>query len=72
MPSIDCVVLEGTVTKALPNATFEVELPNKQLITAYLSGRIRKNKINILVGDLVVLELSEYDLLNGRIVFRKK
>lgn len=70
MPSIDAVSMSGKVVKALPNANFEVELPNKQIITAYLSGKIRKNKITILVGDDVAVELSEYDLRHGRIVFR--
>lgn len=70
MPSIDAVSMSGTVIKALPNATFDVKLPNGQHITAYLSGRIRKNKITILPGDEVAVELSPYDLRNGRIVFR--
>lgn len=70
MPRVDQVSLKGKVTKALPSATFEVEIMNGQLITCYLSGKIRKNKITILVGDNVECELSEYDLTHGRITYR--
>lgn len=72
MASVDQVTLQGIVKKALPNAIFEVEIPNGQTVIAYLSGRMRKNKINILVGDLCDMELSPYDLSKGRIIYRRK
>ncbi len=70
MARADQVSLKGKVTKALPSATFEVEIMNGQLITCYLSGKIRKNKITILVGDPVEIECSPYSLEIGRITYR--
>lgn len=60
----------GTVVESLGNDRFKVELENEVLITAYPSGRIRINRIKILVGDKVRVEMSPYDLSNGRIVRR--
>jgi translation initiation factor IF-1 len=62
----------GVVTEALPNATFKVELENKHVITAHLSGKMRMNFIRILPGDKVTVELSPYDLTRGRITYRHK
>ena len=62
--------MEGHVIEALPNAHFRVELENKQVVLAYLSGRMRKHYIRILLGDRVRVELSEYDLTRGRITYR--
>lgn len=64
------ILVEGTVVEALPNTQFMVELDNGHRILAYLSGRMRKNYIRILLGDRVRLELSEYDLERGRITYR--
>lgn len=64
------IVLEGTVSEALPNATFRVELQNGQEILAHVSGKIRMNYIKILPGDKVTVELSPYDLTKGRIIRR--
>ena len=70
MPSADQVSLTGTVTKVLPGTTFEVTIANGQTVLAYLGGRLRKNKIRILLGDTVSLELSPYDLQRARISYR--
>jgi translation initiation factor IF-1 len=61
---------KGVILEALGNAIFRVELENGHKITAYLSGKIRMNLINILTGDNVMLEMSPYDLTKGRIVTR--
>lgn len=61
---------KGKVTELLPAATFRVEMENGHVILAYLSGKMRLNKIRILPGDLVLLEISPYDLKRGRIIFR--
>jgi translation initiation factor IF-1 len=66
------LVVEGTVTEALPNTTFRVELDSGHEVLAYLSGRMRKHYIRVLLGDRVRVELSPYDLERGRIVYRFK
>jgi len=68
----DLVKTEGKVKKALPNAMFDVELTNGITIKCHISGKIRKNMINILPGDTVDVEMSPYDLTKGRIVYRHK
>ncbi len=72
MPKADCLETEGVVTEVLPNATFKVELPNKHVITCYISGKLRMNYIKILEGDQVKVEMSPYDLTKGRITWRGK
>jgi len=66
------IVVEGTVTEAMPSTTFRVQLDNGHMVLAYLSGRLRKYYIRILLGDRVKVELSPYDLTRGRIVYRLK
>jgi translation initiation factor IF-1 len=66
------VAVEGTIVEALPNATFRVELDNGHEILAYLSGKMRRHYIRVLLGDRVRIELSPYDLTRGRITFRFK
>lgn len=68
----DKITVEGTVTNALPGTQFRVRLESGHEILAYLSGRMRKNYIRILLGDKVRVELSPYDLTRGRIVYRYK
>lgn len=63
--------LDGTILETLPNAMFRVELENGHLITAHISGRMRKHYIRLTTGDEVEVELSPYDLEKGRIVLRK-
>ena len=64
------IVVEGTVIEAMPSTTFRVQLDNGHTVLAYLSGRLRKYYIRILLGDRVKVELSPYDLTRGRIVYR--
>ncbi|NOZ30169.1 MAG: translation initiation factor IF-1 [Chloroflexi bacterium] len=66
------ISVEGTVVEALPNATFRVELDNGHEVLAYLSGKMRRHYIRVLLGDRVRVELSPYDLTRGRITFRFK
>ncbi len=66
------ISVEGTIIEALPNATFRVELDNGHEILAYLSGKMRRHYIRVLLGDRVRVELSPYDLTRGRITFRFK
>ena len=72
MSKQDMIELEGIVREALPNATFEVELPNGHEILAHISGKLRMNFIRILPGDKVTVEMSPYDLSKGRITWRSK
>jgi len=68
----DCLELKGTVIDTLPNTMFRVELENGHVITAHISGKMRKNYIRILTGDKVTVEMTPYDLTKGRITFRNK
>ena len=72
MSKQDVIELEGTVKEALPNAQFQVELPNGHMILAHISGKLRMNFIRILPGDKVTVEMSPYDLTRGRITWRSK
>ena len=72
MAKDDVIEIEGMVIEALPNATFKVELENGHIINAHISGKLRMNFIRILVGDLVTVEVSPYDLSKGRITWRSK
>lgn len=72
MSKQDVIEVEGTVTEALPNAQFKVELPNGKIILAHISGKLRMNFIKILPGDKVTMEMSPYDLTKGRITWRAK
>ena len=72
MSKQDVIEIEGTVTEALPNAQFKIELPNGHEILAVISGKLRMNFIRILPGDKVTVEMSPYDLTKGRISFRYK
>ena len=66
------LVLDGKIIEALPNTSFKVELENGHTVLAYLSGKMRKYYIRVLLGDKVRVELSPYDLDRGRIVYRYK
>jgi len=68
----DVIEVEGVVTDAFPNASFEVELENGHKVLAHISGKLRMNYIKILPGDKVTVELSPYDLTRGRITWRAK
>jgi translation initiation factor IF-1 len=66
------LVLDGKIVEALPNTSFRVELENGHTVLAYLSGKMRKFYIRVLLGDKVRVELSPYDLDRGRIIYRYK
>ena len=72
MAKEDQIEMEGTVVDTLPNTVFRVELENGHEVLAYLSGKMRKYYIRILLGDKVQVELSPYDLSRGRITYRYK
>ena len=72
MSKEDVIEVEGTVVEALPNAMFQVELENGQIVLANVSGKRRMNFIRILPGDKVTMELTPYDLNRGRITYRFK
>ena len=72
MSKADVIEVEGTVLEKLPNAMFKVELENKHVVLAHISGKLRMNFIRILPGDKVTIELSPYDLDKGRIIWRDK
>jgi translation initiation factor IF-1 len=72
MAKEETIEMTGVVMETLPNTMFRVELENGHVITAHISGRMRKNYIRILTGDEVKVELSPYDLSKGRITFRGK
>ena len=65
------IQMSGTVIDTLPNTMFRVELENGHVVTAHISGKMRKNYIKILTGDSVKVELTPYDLSKGRITFRE-
>jgi len=64
---VDHVEFEGAITECLPNQTFRILLSNTHEIVAYVSGRMRKNRIRLVLGDRVLVEVSAYDLNKGRI-----
>ena len=72
MSKQDVIEIEGTVLEKLPNAQFQVELPNGHVLLAHISGKLRMNYIRILPGDKVTVEISPYDLSKGRITWRSK
>ena len=72
MAKDDVIELEGTVIEALPNAMFQVELPNGHKILAHISGKLRMTFIRILPADKVTVQMSPYDLTRGRITWRSK
>ncbi|HIS90624.1 MAG TPA: translation initiation factor IF-1 [Candidatus Faecisoma merdavium] len=71
MANNDVIEVEGKVIDVLPRNEYRIELENKLTVIARVSGKIRMNKIRILTGDTVVVELSPYDLTRGRITYRK-
>ena len=72
MAKQDLIQMDGEVIETLPNTTFRVKLnKNQHILTAHISGRMRKNYIRILTGDKVKVEITPYDLTKGRIIFRE-
>ena len=72
MAKEDVIELEGVVEELLPNAMFRIRVNENYLVTSVISGRMRQNRIQILLGDRVKLEVSTYDLTKGRITYRSK
>jgi translation initiation factor IF-1 len=70
MAKEDHIEMDGIVTETLPNTMFRVQLDNGHIVTAHISGRMRKNYIRILTGDKVTVQLTPYDLSKGRITYR--
>lgn len=65
------IEIQGTVEELLPSTNFKVKLENGHMILAHLSGKMRMNKIRILPGDQVIIEMTPYDLTKGRIIYRQ-
>ncbi|HEY5644990.1 MAG TPA: translation initiation factor IF-1 [Pseudomonadales bacterium] len=72
MAKEDHIEMEGTVLETLPNTRFRVELDNGHVVTAHISGKMRKHYIRILRGDRVTVQLTPYDLTKGRITYRMR
>ena len=72
MPKEGLIEFQGVVLELLPNAMFKVKLENEHEILAHSSGKMRKNRIRVLAGDKVTVEMTPYDLTRGRITFRWK
>jgi translation initiation factor IF-1 len=72
MSKDDVIEMEGSILETLPNTMFRVKLENGHVVTAHISGRMRKNYIRILTGDKVKVEMTPYDLTKGRITYRMK
>ena len=70
MSKQDLLEFKGKVTDLLPNAMFRVKLENGHIVTAHTAGKLRKNRIRVLQGDNVTVEMTPYDLTKGRIIFR--
>ena len=70
MPKEDLFEVKGKVIDLLPNAMFRVQLENGHTVTAHTSGKLRKNRIRVLQGDAVTVEMTTFDLSKGRIIFR--
>ncbi len=66
------IEMQGTVVETLPNTMFRVKLENDHIVTAHISGKMRKHYIRILTGDVVTVQLTPYDLTKGRITFRAR
>lgn len=66
------IEMEGTIVETLPNTLFRVKLDNGHVVTAHISGKMRKHYIRILLGDRVAMEMSPYDLTRARITFRQR
>jgi len=64
------IELEGSIVDVLPNQTFKVKLDNQFIVTCYTSGRLRQNRIRLVLGDSVKIEMTPYDMTKGRITYR--
>ena len=72
MSKEDCIEVSGVVVEKFPSGLFKVQLDQDRVILAHLAGKLRRNRIRVLAGDRVTMELSPYDLTKGRITYRHK
>ena len=72
MSKDDVIQMQGEILENLPNATFRVKLDNDHIVIAHTAGKMRKNRIRVLAGDKVTVEMTPYDLTKGRITYRMK
>lgn len=72
MAKEELLEFDGTIVELLPNATFKVELENGHVIIGHTAGKLRKNRIRVLAGDKVLVEMTPYDLTKGRITYRHR
>jgi translation initiation factor IF-1 len=72
MAKEESIKMQGKIIDTLPNTMFRVQLENGHIVTAHISGKMRKNYIRILTGDTVTVELTPYDLTKGRITYRAR
>lgn len=72
MAKEELIEFKGLITEILPNAMFRITLENDHVILGHMSGKMRKNRIRVLQGDSVIVEMTPYDLSKGRIIFREK
>ena len=72
MAKEDLLEFKGVVSEVLPNAMFRVTLENEHVVLCHTAGKMRKNRIRVLQGDVVIVEMTPYDLTKGRIIFREK
>ncbi|MCC7305878.1 MAG: translation initiation factor IF-1 [Alphaproteobacteria bacterium] len=72
MAKEELIEMKGVIVEVLPNAMFRVKLENEHVILGIMAGKMRKNRIRVLQGDSVVVEMTPYDLTKGRIIFREK
>jgi len=72
MPKEDSIEVLGVVVEKFPSGWFKVQLDEDRTVLAHLAGRLRRNRIRVLAGDRVTMELSPYDLTKGRITYRHK
>jgi translation initiation factor IF-1 len=72
MAKEELIEFEGTIVELLPNATFRIKLANDHEIIGHTAGKMRKNRIRVLTGDKVLVEMTPYDLTKGRITYRFK
>jgi translation initiation factor IF-1 len=68
----ETITVTGKVEEVLPNATFRITLENQHQIIAYLGGKLRQHNIKVLMGDVVEIEMSPYDMTKGRVIYRNK
>lgn len=72
MAKEELLEFDGTIIELLPNATFKIELENGHMIIGHTAGKLRKNRIRVLAGDRVMVEMTPYDLTKGRITYRHR